>query len=218
MASRASALYAIVDWPTKSGVGVAEATRGLIAGGCRRIQLRAKHASTQTRVELLEQMRAIADRMAPELVLVINDDLAAARWASTRPGAWMLHLGQEDMAACIKRGEALPEKVGLGLSTHDLAQLQAAEGWAPDYVAYGPIFPTQSKARPDPVVGLEGLAAAASKTHRPIVAIGGIGLETALACLDAGASMVALISALAGDNEETIRRRTEEFLQVLASR
>ncbi|HRE90916.1 MAG TPA: thiamine phosphate synthase, partial [Myxococcota bacterium] len=69
---------------------------------------------------------------------------------------------------------------------HDLGQLADALGLpdsvAPDYVAYGPVFQTGTKKNPDPVVGLEGLAAARRRVEelaggaprRPLVAIGGL--------------------------------------------
>ena len=67
----------------------------------------------------------------------------------------------------------------VGISTHDLAQLERALAFKPSYVAYGPIFDTATKSNPDPVVGLEGLRQAsriARAAGVPLVAIGGITL------------------------------------------
>jgi thiamine-phosphate pyrophosphorylase len=68
-----------------------------------------------------------------------------------------------------------------GLSTHDPVQLEAALRHRPDYVAYGPVFGTQSKENPDAEVGLAGLRAAAHRVQGccPLVAIGGITQATA---------------------------------------
>ena len=53
----------------------------------------------------------------------------------------------------------------VGLSTHDEAQLEAAIAAGPDYVAIGPVFPTASKDRPSPVVGLSRLASLAARVR-----------------------------------------------------
>ncbi len=66
----------------------------------------------------------------------------------------------------------------VGVSTHNLQQLREADATSADYIAVGPIFPTATKENPDPVVGLELLRAARQLTRKPLVAIGGITLET----------------------------------------
>src|SRR5579884_967407 len=78
------------------------------------------------------------------------------------------------------------------LSTHNLAQLAAADREPVDYLAFGPIFPTRTKRTADPPVGIEGLARARAQTQRPLVAIGGITLETAPVLWQAGANAVAV--------------------------
>ncbi len=68
-----------------------------------------------------------------------------------------------------------------------------------DYVAIGPVFPTASKDRPDPVVGLDGVRRArdiVASSGRPLVAIGGITLERARSVIDAGADSIAVIADL----------------------
>jgi thiamine-phosphate pyrophosphorylase len=67
------------------------------------------------------------------------------------------------------------EKLLIGYSTHNLAQVIAADALPVDYIAIGPVFATGSKANPDPVVGLEGVRQARRVTKKPLVAIGGKG-------------------------------------------
>lgn len=155
------------------------------------VQLRAKHLSARQTVELLRALRPLCT--AAGVALFANDrpDLAVIA------GCDGVHVGQDDMPARDVRAFASGLKVGV--STHNAEQLASALADRPDYVAFGPVFPTQSKQRPDPVVGLEGLARAAEAARAvgcPLVAIGGITLETApsIAALGvAGAVIGALI-------------------------
>jgi thiamine-phosphate pyrophosphorylase len=119
-----------------------------------------------------------------------------------------VHLGQDDLSADGGRVQ-LPSPGIIGVSTHNLVQLEAADKTSADYIAYGPIFATSSKANPDPVVGIEGLREARKRTKKPLVAIGGITLENCRQAIDAGADSVAVISALTKEP----RRAAEEFLR-----
>jgi thiamine-phosphate pyrophosphorylase len=94
-----------------------------------------------------------------------------------------------------------------------LSQLEQAEASSADYVAFGPIFATRSKERPDPVVGLEGLRQARGLTRKPLAAIGGITLANARAVIAAGADSLAVIQDLLGAGD--IGARAEEFLRIL---
>lgn len=106
-----------------------------------------------------------------------------------------VHLGQDDLPAADARKVAGPD-VPIGLSTHNAEQLRQASALPLHYVAVGPIFHTASKAKPDPVIGLSGIPALRALVHLPLVAIGGIDLDSALSVLDSGADSVAVISGL----------------------
>jgi thiamine-phosphate pyrophosphorylase len=132
-----------------------------------------------------------------------------------------LHLGQEDMEPAEAR-LVTGIDIFIGLSTHSSAQVRAAAGEPVDYVAFGPVFGTRSKQRPDPEVGIAGLREArallsGSRTpiSRPLVAIGGITRENAGYCLDAGANSVAVIADLLPQpcTKETLRDRMIEWRQ-----
>ena len=123
---------------------------------------------------------------------LVNDRFDLA-WAA---GADGVHLGQGDLPP-----EALPaaarERLIVGLSTHDPAQLEAAAGAPVDYLAFGPVFGTTSK---DSAYDARGeaalLRAVRAAAPRPLVAIGGMKLERAAEVLGAGAASVAVISDL----------------------
>jgi thiamine-phosphate pyrophosphorylase len=86
----------------------------------------------------------------------------------------------------------------------------------PPETSFRQVFPTQSKARPDPTVGLEGVRAARSATAKPLVAIGGITVANARAVIEAGADAVAVIGDLLQHPDVAARGR--EFLQILGER
>jgi thiamine-phosphate pyrophosphorylase len=108
-------------------------------------------------------------------------------------------------------GEEVHVPRWLGVSTHSPEQLAEADRTSADYLAVGPIFPTTSKANPDPVVGLDGIRRARELTRKPLVAIGGITRANARSVIDAGADCVAVISDLLLDP----RKSAEEFLRIL---
>jgi Thiamine monophosphate synthase len=139
--------------------------------------------------------------------LIINDraDIAQLLGAG-------LHLGQEDLPPAAAR-RLMGASACLGFSTHNAAQLTAAAGEPVDYLAIGPLFATQSKLNPDPVVGVGRLRDLRRLTGKPLVAIGGITRENALAVLEAGADSVAVIGDLIPEDcsIESIRERFHDW-------
>jgi thiamine-phosphate pyrophosphorylase len=181
-------LYAITDTQL-SNYTHAEIVQRLLAGGARLIQLRDKEASAK---ELLDAARECVQlTRAAGAKLIINDRVDVALTAE----ADGVHLGQDDLSVEEAR-EILDEGKIIGLSTHSLKQFQAALRTSADYLTVGPIYATTTKDNPDPVVGLELLAAAKAIADRPLVAIGGITVEHAPEVIAAGADSVAVISAL----------------------
>jgi thiamine-phosphate pyrophosphorylase len=139
-------------------------------------------------------------------LLIMNDraDLClAARFNG-------VHVGQDDLSPEGAR-KVCAEPLIVGVSTHNLEQLRAADTAPVDYIAIGPIFATASKINPDPVVGLEGLRQAHAATKKPLVAIGGITLKNCQSVMDCGADSVAVISALVSNP----RQKAAEFLRIL---
>jgi thiamine-phosphate pyrophosphorylase len=111
------------------------------------------------------------------------------------------------------------ESALIGFSTHNPDQMREAQKEPVDYFAFGPVFATVSKERPDPVAGVQGLRAVRSLTLKPLVAIGGITRENASQCWSAGADSVAVIADLYPSpcDKRTLRDRMAEW-QRLSSR
>ena len=153
------------------------------------IQVRDKQASPRA---VFEASKGLVARLSPKGVrVIVNDrpDIAAM------VGAGGVHVGQDDLPveaarACCGGG------LWVGVSTHNLEQFQLAMATSADYIAVGPIFPTATKENPDPVVGLELIRAARRLTRKPLVAIGGITVQSAESVYRAGADSIAVVSDL----------------------
>jgi thiamine-phosphate pyrophosphorylase len=116
-----------------------------------------------------------------------------------------VHLGQEDLPPRAARA-LLGDEALIGLSTHTLAQVEETIREPADYVAVGPVFATASKVTGYEAVGLL-MVQAAARLVGPVVAIGGITLETAPSVIAAGAASVAVIGDLLATGDPTARVR-----------
>ncbi|MBI2827711.1 MAG: thiamine phosphate synthase [Acidobacteria bacterium] len=129
-------------------------------------------------------------------------------------GASGVHVGQDDMAPSAARQLLGPGTI-IGCSTHTRAQIEAASIEPVTYLAVGPVFGTHTKATGYEPVGLD-LVAEAVRLSRglPVVAIGGITLDTAPEILAAGASGVAVISDLFTGGDP--KKRVTAYRRILA--
>jgi len=179
------------------------AAEDLAAAGCTLLQYRNKAGNAR---QMLSDARELRARLGENVKLVMNDraDLCLAA------GFEGLHVGQDDLSPESAR-RIIGPTLCLGVSTHNPEQLAEADKTSADYLAIGPVFATNSKPNPDPVVGLEGVRRARELTSKPLVAIGGITRANARSVIDAGADTVAVISDLLLDP----RKSAEEFLRVL---
>ena len=138
--------------------------------------------------------------------LLVNDrcDLALALEADG------VHLGQDDLPLDLAR-HVMGEKI-IGISTHRPEEVNAATTGGADYIGFGPIFSTTTKANHEPVVGVQGLEQIRSLTTLPIFAIGGITLDSVPALQQAGATGIAVSSAVY--NTVNIETTLHEFVKV----
>jgi thiamine-phosphate pyrophosphorylase len=181
---------------------VAEAALGAGAG-C--LQLREKELSDRELLHRACQLRELTARHSA--LLIINDRPDIARLC----GADGVHVGQDDLSVRQVRRIA---GTGLlvGKSTHTLEQFKAALAEEPDYLSVGPMFSSPTKPQPH-VAGPQTLAAAAKRTQLPLVAIGGISPENVVQVIQAGASAVAVCSAVICADDPAAA--TRELLQAM---
>jgi thiamine-phosphate pyrophosphorylase len=151
---------------------------------------------------------SVAERNGVQLIVNDRVDVAVA------VGADGVHLGQDDLPPDAAR-KLLGQTAIVGYSTHNIEQALEAVRLPIDYLAIGPIFPTNTKSDTAPVLGLDGLRAVRGAIGDfPLVAIGGITHLNARVAVEAGADSVAVISALLSQPDR-IPEMTRNLLQSL---
>jgi thiamine-phosphate pyrophosphorylase len=194
----------VTDRSGLSGVEGREAQETLLlkietaaAAGVDWIQIREKDLSGRncgllTREALQRTAKSPASNAAPTRILV-NDRLDVA----LSEGAAGVHLGENSLplpeAKRLVKAQALNRHFLIGVSCHSLDAARSAASGGADYLFFGPVFATPWKAAFGAPQGLERLAEVCRAVSIPVLAIGGITLANASACLAAGASGIAAI-------------------------
>ncbi|MEW6296921.1 MAG: thiamine phosphate synthase [Thermodesulfobacteriota bacterium] len=201
--------YAIADTLGRPELSYPDLVAHICAGGAKLLQLRVKGRSTRDFLTIAQQARTICQRHG--CLFIVNDrvDVALAVDADG------VHVGQDDLPLGAARRVLGAGKV-IGVSTHDSEQALAAARGGADYIGFGPVFGTQTKATGYTARGLEQLREIRRLVRVPIVAIGGITAERAPLTLAAGADAVAMISeiVLAPD----VKARVAAVVRALAGR
>lgn len=160
-----------------------------LSGGVRAIQLREKDLNTADLFELAGQLRQLTARYQAKLLINDRVDIALAA------GADGVHLTEHSLPVATARQLMGPDKL-VGASCHSLKSAQQAERHGADFITFSPIFYTPSKAGYGAPQGVEKLAEICQQLSIPVLALGGITVERVPAVCQAGASGVALISAI----------------------
>lgn len=176
-----------------------------LEGGAGMVQLRRKNASGRELYEWAIRIQALC--RSRDALFIVNDrvDIALAMQADG------VHLGQQDLPAAAARRLLGPDAI-IGVSVSGIREAVQAREDGASYVGLGHIFQTISKEKALPPIGLAAIGDVAKSAGLPVVAIGGIGPEQAPKVMAAGASAVAVISAVtAADDpvaatEELVRR------------
>lgn len=187
--AQALRLYLVTDQASLAGRPLADVVLAAVHGGVSCVQLREKNLPTR---DFVAQACALQALLTPLGVpLVINDRLDVA----LASGAQGVHLGQSDMPVEQAR-QLLPPQVFIGLSVETLDDVRRSAQQPVDYLGVSPVFPTPTKTDTAAPWGLAGLRQLRGLTDLPLVAIGGIQLGNARDVLRAGASGLAVVSAL----------------------
>jgi thiamine-phosphate pyrophosphorylase len=179
-----------VDSADRAGWDPFDLASAFLDGGATLIQIRAKQLPSGRLLQLCDRVVRAAEPC--HAAVIVNDrvDLAVMSRAAG------VHVGQDDLAPLTARA-LLGDAAIVGFSTHTIPQVEAALTAPISYVAVGPVFGSATKDTGYAAVGLELVRSAAGLARGlPVVAIGGITLETAPAVLEAGASCVAVIGDL----------------------
>lgn len=189
-------LVAITDSLRDGIEGLVARASAAVDGGATMVQLRLKDEGPRT---LVEVARALL-RAVPAVPLLVNDRADVALAA----GAHGVHVGVDDLPPAALR-RIVPSGFIIGASVGDDAEVErAAEA---DYVGIGPVYATGSKLDAGAAIGVARFAELARRCGVPAVAIGGITPANAGEVYDAGASGIAVISAVfsAGDPRQAAR-------------
>lgn len=181
-------LYGILDLGYVQADRLESLTDAMLAGGIDVLQLRAKGYAP-------DAIAAMAQRILPRcrtagIPLIINDHPEVA----LRVDADGVHVGQDDQAVTAVRALLGPDRI-VGLSSHSLAQAQAAAREPVDYIGFGPLFATPTKPDYHPI-GLGDIQTVHQRVSLPIFCIGGIKLANLPQIIAAGARRVVIVSGI----------------------
>lgn len=191
-------LYFIMGTVNLAGRDPLHVLEEALKGGVTSFQLREKGPGALTGEELKAFALACQQLCQQYSVpFIVNDDIDLA----IEIAADGIHIGQEDGYISVVRNKVGPDML-IGVSTHNVKEAIAAADAGADYIGLGPVYETQTKVDTQPVIGIETIREVASLLPGlPIVAIGGISERRTGAVIKAGASGVAVISAISGEED-----------------
>lgn len=170
-------------------VGYAKCAEAAVKAGVKIIQLRMKHVSREDILREAREVRRVTQ--GSDTLFIVNDDPTIA----AEVGADGVHVGQDDLSPKDVRLR-FPKLKIVGLSTHNLDQVVAANDERVDYIGVGPVYATPTKDIPDPTLGLGTMGVMIAASRHPAVAIGGIDLSRIPSVLAAGVKNFAVVRAV----------------------
>ncbi len=180
-------LYCVTDRQQTAGRPLLDVVQAALDGGVRAVQLREKDLEGGELYALAAQLRDVTARYQARLLINDRIDVALAVDADG------VHLGQTSFPVSTARELVGPDKL-IGVSTHSTAEISAATG--ADFIVFGPVYFTPSKAAYGEPQGLEHLRQAVQQSTAPVFAIGGIHADRIAEVQATGAHGIALISAV----------------------
>ena len=200
-------LYYITDRKTVPEANLLPVVERAVAAGIDLIQIRERDLDTRSLLALVEAACARARGTGTRILVNDRLDVALAPPAAgLAAGAAGLHLPTHGLPVAEVR-RRYPELL-LGASCHNLEELRRAQEGGADFVVFGPVYETPSKKVYGPPLGLEKLAEAVRTASIPVLALGGIALANARACLEVGTAGLAAITLFQAshDLQETVRQ------------
>ncbi len=198
---------------TEAGASPAEQIKGVIAGGCRWVQIRMKEASDEDIEKVVAEIKPLC--IETETFLLLDDRVELAK----KLDVGGVHLGKNDMLPSKARMLLGPAAV-IGVTANTIDDIIAVRSLDIDYIGMGPFAYTNTKKNLSPMLGAEGIRSLCSDMERleiniGHVAVGGIRLEDVRTIMEAGANGVAVSGAIAFAND--IPDATAKFLEALES-
>ncbi|MDD5435417.1 MAG: thiamine phosphate synthase [Nitrospira sp.] len=182
-----SGLYLILDQQYTERE-IISAAHEAVEAGVDIIQYREKQLSKKDTLAIAGRLREITREAG--VIFIINDDPVIA-FAVDADG---VHLGQDDISVDIARKILGKGKI-IGISTHNIEEVSKGKELDVDYIAFGPVFHSNTKLVTSPH-GIDGLRKIRASVTIPLIAIGGISRENISDVIKAGADGAAVISAV----------------------
>ncbi|RLB61736.1 MAG: thiamine phosphate synthase [Deltaproteobacteria bacterium] len=183
-----------------------DTVKELLQAGIRMVQLREKDLSAAELYPLARDLRLLTHKY--NALLLINDRIDIAQAV----GADGVHLGGHSLPI-KKTREILGSKALIGVSTHSALEAESAQNKGADFITYGPVFLTPSKAPFGPPVGVNSLQRVCNCCEIPVYALGGVKIDNTVEIMNSGAYGVSMISALlsAPDPNQAVQQFSTKF-------
>ncbi len=196
---------------TDSKVSPAEQVKGVIAGGCRWVQIRMKDASDEEISKVVEEVKPLC--IETETFLILDDRVELAKTLNVGG----VHLGKTDMLPSKARMLLGPAAV-IGVTANTIDDIKAVRSLDIDYIGMGPYADTRTKKNLAPILGLEGIRELSNEMQQleiniSHVAVGGIRIEDVVPLMEAGSNGIAVSGAIAFADD--IAKATHEFIDML---
>ena len=181
-------LYLITDRHVTT-LGLPEAVRLALKGGVRAVQLREKDLPVRELLSLARELRGVTREFGAKLFINDRVDVAVAVDADG------VHLGGQSMPASAAR-KIVGSGMLIGVSAHNINEAKEAKAGGADFITFGPVFSTPSKAKFGAPVGVGSFMGVKKQVNLPIFGLGGINGGNIGQVLGAGADGIAMISAI----------------------
>jgi thiamine-phosphate pyrophosphorylase len=197
--------YLVTDRNQTRGRDLLWVLEQALSGGIKAIQLREKDLDGKELFLLAEKIRDLCARHSAKLFINDRIDVACA------VGADGVQLGKTSLPVETARALLGPTRM-IGASTHSLEEAREAARRGADFVLFGPVYFTPSKASYGAPQGLAALKKLVANIALPVYAIGGINPENIGEVMGTGVRGVALISAVMAAGDPKVASQTIQKL------
>jgi thiamine-phosphate pyrophosphorylase len=204
-------LYLITDRHQTCGRSLTDMVRQALEGGVRAVQLREKDLSGAELYRLAVEMRRLTSDFDARLIINDRLDIALAVDADG------VHIGVGSLPVETARRVLGQNKI-IGYSAHGIDEALYAQAGGADFVTFGPVYATPSKAAYGAPIGVKKLAETAAALKIPVIALGGISQANITEALSADIQGIAVISAILAAADPRVAavsllKKIEEYAQ-----